>query len=301
MSTTCPRGMKKRSRYKITIEDESRLENLAEYTATPIKWTLTGIAVALLLMVCGAAVAFLTPVRTLLPGYLKESERTASEIQLLRLDSLRNAYETNAAFLDNIMNVLSPSGYSADTAAMKMTDPLTLDSLLPTSREEQRFVALMREREKYNVSVLAPLAAESLMFTPVSDESVFSEDSRESLRGEVILAKGSTVATVADGIVIAVSQTIRDGGSTVIIQHPKGFLSRISRLGTVLVEPGDAVTGGQVIALCNHGNARDGERITIEMWRNGDRLVPYEYIGDRQPHTPRLPVFAPRDQATAEE
>ena len=72
--------MKKRSRYKITIEDESRLENLAEYTATPLKWSLTGIAVALLLMVCGAAVAFLTPVRTLLPGYLKESERTASEI-----------------------------------------------------------------------------------------------------------------------------------------------------------------------------------------------------------------------------
>jgi len=287
--------MKKHSRYKITIEDESRLENLAEYSATSLRWAVFGIATALFLMISGALTAFLTPVRNLLPGYLKESERTASEMQMLRLDSLRMAYEKNAAFLDNIMNVIKPAEYTADTVEMKMADPPTLDSILPTSGDEERFVAMMREREKYNISILAPLAAESLMFAPVNDESVFTDTSRKSLKGEVVMAKGSTVATIADGTVIAVSQTIRDGGSTIIIQHPKGFLSRISRLGTVLVEPGDIVTGGQIIALSNQGNARKGEIICIEMWRNGDRLVPYDYIGDRHQQSPRHPVLDDED------
>lgn len=289
--------MKKRSRYRITIEDESRLEKLGDYSATSLKFFLIGIVAVLFLMISGAMIAFFTPLRTLMPGYLKKSERAASEMQLLRLDSLRLAYETNAAFLDNIMNVLGPSDLEKDTAAVKMTYPPTLDSLLPTSREEQRFVALMREREKYNVSVLAPLAAESMMFTTVSDESVFKEESKENYKGEIVLARGATVASVADGIVIAISQTIRDGGSTVIIQHPKGFLSRLSRLGTVLVETGDAVTGGQVIALCNSGNGRKGEIIGIEMWRNGDRLIPYEYVGGR---SGRQSAFAsPEDADTS--
>lgn len=281
--------MRKHTRYKIAIEDESRLETVASHTASSGKWIFMGAAAAVAVMALGAFLVFLTPVRTLLPGYLKESERAAGEMQILRLDSLKMAYETNALFLDNIINVLNPVDTPIDTTAAPSTVPLSPDSLLPTSEEELKFVEMMRERDKYNISVVAPLAAESLMFSPVNEESVFTESSKNALRGEVILARGVPVTAIADGTVIAVSQSIREGGSNIIIQHPKGFLSRLSRLGTVIVGTGDKVTGGQVIALPGKGNARKGELIYVEMWHNGEPLVPYEYIGDKDSQTPHYP------------
>ncbi len=202
----------------------------------------------------------------------------------MRLDSLRMAYETNAAFIDNLRFVLQPTAHdNYFMQATSISGPLSADSVLPSSPEEIRFANLMKEREKYNVSVVAPLAAESMMFNPVNEESVVSAATHSEKKADIILASGSAVAAIADGTVIAVSQSIRDGGTAVIIQHPKGFLSRLSRLGHVLVEPGDVVTGGQIIALSNNGNARRGEIISLEMWHNGDQLTPYEYIGNKAP------------------
>ena len=285
--------MKNKRKYRISVEDETRLEKVVEISATPARIYSAVIVSLLLIMAVGAFVAFLTPIRTLMPGYLKASERAASEMQLLRLDSLRLAYEKNSAFLLNMMDVIDQRATShtakIDTTDRKVAEDISPDSILIASEEETRFVNMMREREKYNISVVAPLAAESLMFSEINGESVFSESSKTQTLAEVIMARGSSVASVADGTVIAVSQTIRDGGSTVIIQHPRGFLSRISRLGTVFVAPGDNVKGGQIIARANRGNARRGEVIHIELWHNGDPLVPFEYIGDRDAMTSRNP------------
>lgn len=289
--------MKRRSLYKISIEDESRLETVADYSATSLRWIFLGGVAVIAIMTLGVAIAFMTPLKNLLPGYLKESERAATEMQLLRLDSIRTAYETNTTFLNNIRSILNSANQTSNilssSKVLNTTDSFPLlpkDTLMPTSIEEEKFVAMMREREKYSISVIAPLAAESLMFSPVSDESVFKETSKTALRGEVILAKNSPICAIADGTVIAVSQTIRDGGSTIIIQHAKGFLSRCSRMGTVLVEPGDVVSGRQVIALANRGNGRIAEFITVEMWHNGDPLVPYDYLGDSQNEPLRHPA-----------
>ena len=126
------------------------------------------------------------------------------------------------------------------------------------------------------------------MFNPINDESVISKASKGKRKAEIILAKGSTVAAIADGRVISVSQSVREGGgSAVIIQHPKGFLSRCSRLGSVLVEVGDEVSGGQIIAVQNTTNALKEEIVSVELWHNGTPLSPSDYIGDVTPgYTP---------------
>lgn len=274
--------MKTRSRFRLTIEDEGRLEKIADFSTTGPKW-LAILAVGLIfIMLIGAILVFLTPARRLLPGYLKASERSATEIQLMRLDSIRTAYETNAAYIENLRFVLNPSLPEKDTlsSALQYHVVLPSDSLLPTSPEEIRFSAMMRDRDKFNVSVVAPLAAESMMFTPVNETSIVSHGTRRDHKAEIILAAGATIASIADGTVISVSQSVRNGGSIVIIQHPKGFLSRLSRLGTVIVEPGDIVSGGQIIAFSNRGNAQKGEHINLEMWYNGNPLIPFEYVGE---------------------
>lgn len=288
--------MKARKKYTLTLEDESRLEKIVRISASPKKYFLAGAAAVVFLMLAGSFIVAFTPLRNILPGYLKESERAATEESHMRLDSLQQAYENNVAYLANIMEVINPSHAGKDSIRKENISeidiPLSPDSLLPTSIEERKFITMMREREKYNISVIAPLAAESMMFTPINEESIISEKTKTSAKAEVILSKGATVGAIADGRVISISQSVKEGGGTaVIIQHPKGFLSRCSRLGTVLIEPGDFVTGGQIIALSSSGNARKNEIITIEMWHNGNQLVPYDYLGDKNTITPRYPVI----------
>ena len=286
--------MRARSRYTVIVENESRLENVFRVSMSPLKFALIAAGATLFIMLLGALILFLSPAHSILPGYLKESERAESEEQHMRLDSLQSAYDANEAYISNLLNILD-----SDRDIIKEKMPAVGDSLsefgegiLPTSQEELNFAALMRERDKFSISVIAPLAAESLMFSPVCDECVFSEDSKHSLRGKVIMSKHAPVAAIADGTVIAVSRTLRDGGgASIIIQHRKGFLSRCSRLGTALVEPGDKVIGGQIIALTSSGNARKNEIINIEMWHNGTPLVPYEYLGASDFPATRYPVI----------
>lgn len=290
--------MRTRRRYSIIIEDESRLENVVRLTMSPAKLCLMIAGIVVFLMIAGTLTVAFTPARALLPGYLKDSERAATEEQHLRLDSLLEVYDNNQAYIANFMEVIN-TDRDVDRRQVEENDSVSgnttifsADSLLPTSLVERKFLSVMMEREKYNISVIAPLAAESMMFTPVNESSVVTQASQESTKADVILAKGSTVAAIADGKVIAVSQSVREGGgSAVIIQHPKGFLSRLSRLGNVLIEPGDNVTGGQVIALTSRGNSRMNEHITIEIWHNGTPLIPYDYLGDKDTETPRYPIL----------
>lgn len=289
--------MKAKKRFTITLTDDSRLENIFRFKASRGKYMLLFLSGAAFLMCLGATIVSLTPLRNLLPGYMKESERAATEEQHLRLDSILQVYETNTAYLNNILAVMNPSVSDSDsshnqTSVSQIDVPFSPDSLRPTSQEERKFLSMMSEREKYNISVIAPLAAESMMFSPVNEESIISEKTKKSTKAEVILAKGSTVSAIADGRVIAISQSVREGGGTaVLIQHAKGFLSRCNRLGTVLIEPGDYVTGGQVIALTASGNSRNNELISVEMWHNGTPLVPYDYLGDKNAVSPRYPII----------
>lgn len=288
--------MRTHKRYKIKVEDESRLEDVVRISVSPAKLAAYSIFIVILLMISGALAVAFTPAHALLPGYLKDSERSATEVQHLRLDSLQEVYDNNQAYMLNFMQILD-----TDREITQMNDsaqisggpvPFSSDSLLPTSDTERKFMAMMGEREKYNISVIAPLAAESMMFTPVNESSIVTGASRESTRADIILPKGATVGAIADGRVITVSQSVREGGgAAVIIQHAKGFLSRCSRLGTVLIEPGDYVTGGQIIALTSRGNARNNEHITIELWHNGNPLVPYDYLGDESKLSPGYPIL----------
>ena len=61
------------SKYKITIEDESRTENVFRASTTLFRWiSAVALAVAFLLAV-GALMIVFSPAHYLLPGYLKDS------------------------------------------------------------------------------------------------------------------------------------------------------------------------------------------------------------------------------------
>lgn len=289
--------MKRHPKYRIRIEDESRLEDLADITLSPLSlWTAVVAALIVLIMISGAIV-MVTPLRTLLPGYMKQSERSATEDNILRLDSIFGAYAQNQDYLNNILKALDTDRTpTADSLVMTANlREMSPDSLLPPSPLERKFVNAMEERERFNISVLAPLAADGMMFSPLSDNGIFSASSRTEEKGNVILPPDESVKSVADGSILASYYSAAEGGYVVIIQHAKGFVTRIARLGSPMVSAGDAVLAGQMLALGPNPDGKGRRYVEVMMWHNGLPLIPYDYIGNPESTIVKdAPFEAPR-------
>lgn len=269
-------------KYKLTVEDEASLEKKVEITARfPLLIISLG-AIIVLSCIIGMLIMAYSPLKSSLPGYLKESERTATEEQHLRLDSLVKLYEINQAYLSSVLNALNPpeNHYEKEIDTISRSPmPLKLDSLQPLSDEEKMFMENIRERDKYNIPYTSSAAAQNILFSSINPSAIITDESKEKYQVEIIVPEGSPISTIADGIVISIASSARYSGAfEVIIQHPKGFLSKTSRLTNLTVRPGDHVGSGQIIATGTSKNGMKGNRIFFELWHDGDALMPAHYI-----------------------
>ncbi|MDE5807808.1 MAG: M23 family metallopeptidase, partial [Muribaculaceae bacterium] len=233
-------------------------------------------------VVAGSFIVMLTPLHTLLPGYLKENQRSATEENLLRLDSLRNVYETNQRFIDNYLRITDTDRFPLDSTILNKADslPKITDSLMLPSKRESMFVAKMEEQERFNISVLAPLAADGMLFSNISDSGIFTSASKDSEVGEVILPEDASLLCVSDGTVIACYYSHQEKGYVIIIQHQRGFASRYSHVGNPLVVMDEDVEAGQIIASPPSPDNSGKRTAYIRMWHNGLPIVPYRFIHD---------------------
>lgn len=288
--------MKALPRYRIKIENESHLSEIADWSVTmPQAVGIFALVLIITVFIGGLIVAF-SPLRTLLPGYLKESERSATEESLLRLDSVMVVYEQNQNYIDNILRVADVNRDPTDSAALvAVSREINADSLLTASKAEQNFVMQMEERERYNISVLAPLAADGMTFSPICSEGVFAEESKKSEEGVVIMTGDSNVQCGADGTVVALYYSAPQRGYVIVVQHGRGFVTSYTHTGTPLVGIGDVVNSGQAIALAPGADSKGRRTLSVRLWHNGTSLVPYDYLGSPfQENTTPLPYDASR-------
>ncbi len=238
-----------------------------------------GIAAFMLSAVVGLILVMSTPLKMLLPGYYHPSQRAAAEAALLRVDSLRMASERRQQYVDNVLRIFNPATEPTDSVmAAGRLNELTPDSLLGPSPLETRFNAAMSSRERFNISVAAPLAAEDIIFYPPMKPGVLTAESRESYRAAIAAPPGTPVMAVADGTIISVEDAPGPSGRAVVVQHTGGFVTRYSGLGTLLVGNGDTVTGGQAIAVSRQQRKSDSGLVTLQMWHNGTPILPGNYI-----------------------
>lgn len=272
--------MKKKRKYRIIIEDESHLSTLAETRLS--RSALAGVAAGVLAVCVSIAVIIImfTPLRTLLPGYMNNSQRVATEDNLMRLDSLSEEYSTNQAYIDNCLKVLDENRVPSDSSAEAMlTRGLIPDSLTGASAIEAAFVSRMEEKERFNISVLAPLAADGMLFSPVSPDGIFTMDSRASDTGTVIVPEAEPVQSSADGSVVASYYSWAGRGYELVILHDRGFMTAYSHVGAPLVTTGDIVNSGQAVAMAPEPDRNGRREFSIRMWHDGLPVIPYEYVG----------------------
>lgn len=272
--------MNHKHRYRLTLENEATLEKKFNVSANIYVYIASITALFIIAVLIVTCFLVFTPLRKYLPGHLNETERVATEHQHLRLDSLLHIYEMNEVYLTGIFNALNPPQIdSAALAKNTATFPLSIDSLIPISQEEKTFLETIRERDKYNITVESPADAETLLFNNINQSAVISESSKSSFKAEFILPKGAPITSITDGKVISIASSPKNAGAyEIILQHPKGFLSKISKLSRPLVNAGNRVTGGEIIGYTSSSSGGKANIITVELWHDGTPLIPARYI-----------------------
>lgn len=281
-------------RYRISIEDTSSLRRIFSLRISRWRLALSLLLILLVAAGCGALIVALTPVKRSVPGFMTGSDRDATMAVLIRLDSLSEVIKTNQAYIDNLTTLLNDSRIPADSlGATNKLISLPLDSLRTATTREEKFVAEIDDRERYNLNVLSPLAAESMILASPSEGGIVAAESAHSRLLKVILPVSQEVNAIMDGRVIDRSYDSVDGSYTLLIQGQRGFLVRYTHLASPLVDTGDAVTAGQRISVQGAGKKTHTKYIGIEMWREGTPLIPGDYLYKPKREAP-TPIEAPR-------
>jgi murein DD-endopeptidase MepM/ murein hydrolase activator NlpD len=90
-------------------------------------------------------------------------------------------------------------------------------------------------------------------------------------------AKGSDILSVADGVVSFAGR--RSGyGNVVDVDHGNGYMTRYAHNSQNLVQPGQRVRVGQVIAKMGATGRATGNHVHFEVWQNDRPVNPNQYL-----------------------
>lgn len=254
--------VKKRNNPKVKNPARYRLDFIKENTFNrvwSVRMTRARVALVSATVIAGGAaliwcVMAYTPMRNLLPGSLRGDLRAQYVEAALRLDSLENAARMNEAYLNNLLTIMRDQVEGQNVAAPgEIVPESAVDSLLAASEAEKAFVRSYEDEERFNLSVLAPIAAEGMVFTSPNPTA-------------------GIAASPYRGTVLAVT-TDANGLTDLIIQHPNDFVSVFEGLRDVYVEKGRKLVAGQRV-----GAATSSSQFSFSLWHNGSVLNPEDYI-----------------------
>jgi hypothetical protein len=261
---------KTRKKYRLTLVNENAFNAVWTIKLSRLKvWLLSILAVASVAALTWLLMA-VTPLSTLLPGYLRPEQRRDHIVNTLRVDSLAERSAQVALYLTNLRNIIEGT-VEADSAATSEAVE-TDDTLMVASATERQFVEQWSERERFNLSTLTPLATDAMAFHSPSAGArpAPEQDSADPLTLALLVPRQAPVTAMSRGTVVDVHSTDRMG-FTVMVQHPDNFLSHYGGLTNVSVTVGQKLLSGDVLG-------RSDGRLYIRMWHNGSPLNPTDVL-----------------------
>ena len=233
------------------------------------------VALAVLAVAAVAALVYVvmafTPLRRLLPGALDTNTRAQYIEATLRLDSLSRVMRVNERYLSDVRAIVTGT-VDADSAVRGNAPILQVtDTLMAASDAERAFVQKFENSQRYELSVLAPIAAEAMAFyspAPGAEPTPAADGLSVQLQG----SRSQGVDAIYRGSVVAVYTDAR-GLYSIILQHPNEFLSIYSGLAESYVSRGSAPSAGSRI-----GQAPPEGTFRFELLHKGAPLNPADYV-----------------------
>lgn len=217
-------------RYRVEIINENTLERMFSMRFKGIRVLMAALGVLAAIASLILVVMMFTPLGRLLPGRLEYDSRSRYIDMALRIDSMERIVDRNAAYASNIVAILTDSLPEPVKAEAVPASSALVDTLISAGEAEQRFVRQFEREQRFNLSVLSPIAAEGMVFESPSETDTGA----------------GAVSAVYRGSVVATFQA-DDGFSSVVVQHPGDFISVYNDLDAVYVDRGDKVVAGQRI------------------------------------------------------
>lgn len=271
-------------KYRLTIHNENKLENVLGFYISPL-WVILSLFFSFLLV---AGVLYLvivfTPVGSLLPGYVNQGEKDKIISNNLRVDSLMHEIEKQDAYLANIRAIMD-GDITLDSLKNSPQPVSNTDFSIETTELEAEFVKNWEERERYNLtSQAASVAAlqELNLFRPTKGEIIRNFDPSTDHYGvDIAEVAGENVVAIHDGIVVFSDYTANDG-YTIALQHRENLISIYRNCYRLLKQVGDKVYGGEVIGTLSDGsgekNGKEKKFLHLELWHRSKPLDPNIYI-----------------------
>lgn len=265
-------------KYQLTLLRVSHLSPVVNFRISA--WRLW-LSIGVLIIICislGVALVLLTPVKRSVPGFMTADDRTQVLDALSHIDSLNMQLTTNQVFIDNLATVMDTGRNASDSTDLNVKPlSLPLDSLMSSSPAERTFMASMENADRFNLSVLAPMAADALVISHPAPGALVLSETLDSPRLRLILPKGTPLSSVADGTVIAHNFDNTTDTHSLTVQSKRGFVTHYSNIPQPLVEAGATLLSGQAMTV--PGPVGKGtQTVCIEMWRDGLQLIPGKYI-----------------------
>ncbi|MCM1505059.1 MAG: M23 family metallopeptidase [Muribaculum sp.] len=237
---------------------------------------------ALLIVAFGSTIAMLivfTPIKTFLPGYLKQSQRQENIVNSMRVDSMMTQLRITQSYTDNLRRILKDDPASETDLNSVENLPASLDSLTPSSDAEKEFVKQYDKENRYNVNILSSITPEGLSLHNPVPQGTLATSSDNTGYGElrIIAPDKSPVLSALGGTVIDTyySPTRQN---TVIVQHSDGLISKYTGMPTVFVSVGSKVEKGSPLGLMTVKQGHVTLPLTFELWNKGTKLNPLDYI-----------------------
>ncbi|MGE3783660.1 MAG: murein hydrolase activator EnvC [Alphaproteobacteria bacterium] len=94
----------------------------------------------------------------------------------------------------------------------------------------------------------------------------------------IAAARGAPVRAVDSGVVAYAGNEIRGYGNLVLVKHPNGLISAYAHLDSLLVNRGDSVSRGQVIAKVGNTGGVSEPQLHFELRRGKKAVDPRELL-----------------------
>lgn len=269
----------RRKRYRLSMVNLSSLKTVFEIRGRRLSLWSLGILVFLIVGAIWIVALLYTPLRNVLPVKMQADLRDEYVHLSARLDSAAAAASINDQYANNLLAILSDTAL-AEAPVFVAVDSMMLqrmpvDSLKEASENERNFVKRYEDSERFNLSVLAPIAAEGMIFYPpvtgMESELRISDSGIPSV--EIKTARTTPVSAIYRGTVLTTFYTAGKG-ITIVIQHPNEFVSVYSGIADSFVARGEKVNAGMRIGMA----MEDRYPLFFELWHNGAPLPPTDYI-----------------------
>ena len=227
-------------------------------------------------------VLFLTPLRTLMPGYLTPQSRGQVVTFALRMDSLEDAVARQNMYITNLQDILEGRIRVDTIASIDSLTAVRAAELMERSEREKEFVRQYEETEKYNLTSQASHVGNVSglnLIAPLRGIVQNTFDANNYHYGiEIVGDPGKAVGAALEGTVLMAGYLIGQG-YVVVIQHKGELMTLYSNCGNTLKKAGDKVRAGEAIATVG---AAEGETeqpcVHFELWHKGVALDPSSYI-----------------------